>query len=126
MARIDKYDPVGGGFRAPLNGAWTGSPTPIAVGINASGRVVAGAGNTGIVGVLCKPDNAPAGTVVDIMKDGELVEFAGTAGTRYTADTTTGAIGTTAPDLTHVGIGYTVEATRLIVGVNRLDTDTDT
>lgn len=115
MARIDKYDPVDGGFRAPLAGSWAGSATPIGVGLDASGRVVAGAGQTGIVGVLCKPDAADALSIVDIMTDGELVEFAGAAGTRYTALTTTGAIGTTAADATHKQIGFTVEATRLVV-----------
>jgi hypothetical protein len=119
LARIDKYDPVGGGFRAPLAANWTGSATPVGVGLDVNGRVVPGAGTTGIKGVLCKPDDASAGDIVDIMKDGELVEFAGAAGTTYTAATADGAIGTTAADATHVVVGFTVEATRLIVGVSR-------
>lgn len=119
MARIDKYDPVSGGFRAPLAAAYTGAAAPIGVGLNSSGRVVAGAGDTGIVAVLCKPDDAAAGDIVDNMTDGELVEFAGAAGTVYTADTTTGVIDDTAPDATHTRVGHTVEATRLIVRVAR-------
>jgi hypothetical protein len=119
MARIDKYDPKSGGFRAALAGAWTGSATPVGVGLDANGRVVAGAGQTGVVGVLCKPDNADALSIVDVMTDGEIVEFGGAAGTAYTALTTTGAIGTTAPDATHKAIGFTAEADRLIVRVER-------
>lgn len=119
MARIDKYDPVGGGFRAPLAAAYTGTATPIGVGLDVNGRVVAGAGTSGIIGVLCKPDNAAAAAIVDVMKDGELVEFAGAAGTAYTANTTTGAITTAAVSATQVKVGVTVEATRLIVGVMR-------
>ena len=118
MARIDKYDPKSGGFRAPLAGTWAGSATPIGVGLDSNGRVVAGAGQTGIVGVLCKPDAAAALDIVDIMTHGELVEFSGAAGTRYTALTTTGAIASTAADATHIQVGYTVEATRLVVRVS--------
>ena len=117
MARIDKYDPVGGGFRAPLAAAWAGQAAPIGVGLDANGRVVPGAGNTGIIGVLCKPDAAAANSIVDIMKDGELVEFAGVAGTVYTANTGTGVISNAAMSAAQVPVGHTVEATRLIVGV---------
>lgn len=119
MARIDKYDGVAGGFRAPLAAARSGAAAPVGCGLDVNGRAVEGAGNTGIVGVLCKPDDAAAGEVVDFMTDGELVEFAGTAGTVYTANTTTGVISNAAPSATQVYIGHTVEATRLIVRVNR-------
>lgn len=119
MARIDKYDPVDGGFRAPLAAAYTGAAAPIGVGLDTNGRVVAGAGTTGIVGVLCKPDDAAAGDIVDVMTDGELVEFAGDAGTAYSADTTAGVIDDTAVSATQIHIGFTVEATRLIVRVAR-------
>ena len=116
MARIDKYDPVDGGFRAPLAADWAGQAAPIGVGLDVNGRVVPGAGQTGIVGVLCKPDAAAAGTVIDVMRDGELVEFAGTPGTRYYAAAAGGAISTTN---TGTIVGVTVEAGRLIVGVTR-------
>ena len=119
MARIDKYSGVGCGFRAPLAADRSGSALPVGVGLDVNGRVVAGAGQTGIIGVLCKPDNAKAGDIVDIMKDGELVEFAGAAGTVYTANTTTGVIDDTAASATQIVVGHTVEATRLIVGVSR-------
>jgi hypothetical protein len=130
MSRIDKYDPVSGGFRAPLAAAYAGSATPVGVALDANGRVVVGAlaaGNTGYVGVLCKPDAAAAGSIVDIMTDGELVEFAGVAGSNYFVDAANGniVVGTGAQTNTAPAaagskkIGYTVEATRLIVRINK-------
>lgn len=119
MARIDKYDPVDGGFRAPLAADRTGAVAPVGVGLDVNGRVVAGAGQTGIVGVLCKPDDAIAGEIMDICRDAEIVEFAGDPGTVYTANTTTGVIDDTAASGTQIVVGFTVEATRLIVGVAR-------
>lgn len=123
MARIDKYQPVAGGFRAPLNAAYTGAVAPIAVGLNSSGRVVAGPGQTGIVGVVCSPYDKAAGDIVDVMTAGELVEFGGVAGTPYTANTTTGVITSGAASETQVLVGFTVEADRLIVrvGPNQAD-----
>lgn len=113
MARIDKYDPKAGGFRATLLAAWAGSATPVAVSLDSSGRVVVGAaGQTGMVGILCKPDAAAAGAVVDIMTDGELVEAGLAAGTVYYANITTGALGT---GVTRFRVGHTVEASRLVV-----------
>lgn len=119
MARIDKYDPVDGGFRAPLASAWTGQAAPIGVGLDSNGRVVPGAGQTGVVGVLCKPDNAPAGAIVDIMTDGELVEFNGDPGSVYYAADVAGTISTSGPvaEASGVKVGHTVEESRLIVRV---------
>lgn len=58
MARYDKYDPISGGFRAPLAANLTltgGNFGPKAVSLNASGKVVVGtAGTTGLVGILVK------------------------------------------------------------------------
>jgi hypothetical protein len=119
MARIDKYEGVGDGFRAPLAADWAGSAVPIGVGLDVNGRVVPGAGITGIKAVVCKPDVLKAGQPIDCMKDGELVEFAGVAGTQYTANTTTGAITSAAASGTQIVVGFTVEATRLVVGVTR-------
>lgn len=117
MARFDKYNPVGGGTRAPLAANWTGSAFAFGVGLDVNGRVVVGAGQSGIVGVVCLPKDKRAGDIVDCMKHGEIVEFAGAAGTVYTADTTTGVIADDAADATHIRVGHTVEATRLVVGV---------
>lgn len=123
MARIDKYDPVDGGFRAPLNAAHakTTPGNPIAVGLNASGRVVDGAGNTGIVGLLVLDSARVAGDIVDVMTDGEIVEMTGvTAGTVITADNATGVLATTAPAAGRTRVGWTVEASRLIARLGRV------
>jgi hypothetical protein len=113
VARIDKYQPVAGGFRAPLNAALVGAVAPRAVGLNASGRVVFGAGQTGVVGVITSPYDKGAGDIIDVMTNGELVEFGGVPGTVYGADAGTGVI--TAGGA--VPVGFTVEADRLIVRI---------
>jgi hypothetical protein len=119
VARYDKYDPVSGGFRAPLAAdlAKTSAGNPIGVGLDVNGRVVPGAGNTGIVGVVATVRNLKAGDIVDVMTDGEVVDCVAplVAGTIITALTTTGALGVTVADATHIRVGHTVEATRLIV-----------
>jgi len=84
VARYDKYDPKDGGFRAPLAAnlnatSKTGAGNPVGVGLDAQGRVVVGAGNTGIVGALVTTKNMVAGEIVDVMKDGEIVEMAAPA-----------------------------------------------
>lgn len=117
-ARYDKYDPISGGFRAALAAdlAATSSGNPIAVGLNSSGQVVAGVGNTGIVGVLCTTRAMKAGEIVDVMTSGEIVEVATlTAGTKVTGLTTTGVLGVVAADATHINVGHMVEAGRLVV-----------
>lgn len=120
MARIDKYEPVGGGFRASLAADFTGASAPLGVSLDGNGRVVPGdGGGKGIKGVVCLPYDKKAGEIVDCMTDGELVEFGGAAGSNYTANTTTGAITSAAASATQVYVGHTVEATRLIVRVTR-------
>lgn len=123
MARYDKYDPVGGGCRAPLHAAHakTTPGNPIAVGLNASGRVVDGAGNTGIIGIMVLDSAREAGDIVDIMQDGEVVEMTGlTAGTVITADNTTGVLAVTAPAAGRTRVGFTVEASRLVARLGRV------
>lgn len=135
-ARYDKYDPIGGGFRAPLAADLTFSSAgefgPKAVSLDANGRVVVGtAGASGFVGVLVKnvpmtpslgniagqvlataPIGGKAGDIVDVMTDGEIVDVPGlAAGTKYYA-AANGDLGTTN---TNPYIGHTVEAGRLIV-----------
>lgn len=115
MARYDKYDPISGGFRAPLAAAWgttEGLATVFGVGLDANGRVVKGSGNTGVVGVLVVDSAKAAGDIVDVMTAGEVVEMTGVvAGTEYFS-TAAGALGTTNTD---TKVGHTVEATRLVV-----------
>lgn len=119
MARFDKYEPMSGGFRAPLAAAYAGSDLPVGVGLDVAGRVVVGGGNTGIVGVICVPDARNAGDIVDCMTDGEIVDFAGAAGTVVTADDATGVVDNTALGAGRTRIGHTVEATRVVVRVAR-------
>lgn len=129
MARYDKYDPLSGGFRAPLAADWAGAlATPVGVGLDASGRVVPGPGNTGVLGVVVvdgtvsgtgtRTNNKLAGAIVDVMTDGEIVDCTGlTAGTAYYANTTTGVLETAAPaaGANKTRVGTTVEAQRLVV-----------
>lgn len=119
MARFDKYDPIGGGFRARLLAGWAvADETPVGVGLNISGHVVAGAGNSGIVGVVALVGRAP-GDTVDVMTAGEIVDvddtgFSGRApGIPIYAVPGTGAL--TATALNNVKIGHMVEADRLVV-----------
>lgn len=126
MARYDKYDPRVGGFRAPLDAdlAKTAEGAPLPVGLTVNGRVVAGAGNSGMQGLVVTTKDLKARDIVDVMTSGEIVEFAGVAGTTYWVRSDTNAIvagaaggGPPAPvaGVTFTFIGFTVEATRLIV-----------
>lgn len=147
MARYDKYEPIGGGFRAKLAADLTfdgtGSFGPKAVSLDASGNVVVGtAANSGGVGIVVK--NAPltpnlgsiagqvavsvpiggrAGEVVDVMTDGEIVYDTAVlvAGTTYFA-AADGSLTATPPGTGVNGyrVGHTVEATRLIVRFERV------
>lgn len=147
MARYDKYDPISGGFRAPLAADLTlpasGEFGPKAVSLDANGRVVVGTGGTsGLVGVLVKnaarqpwsattagpqgtynaatPIGCKAGDIVDVMTNGEIVDLADAGITGLAAGQR--IYTTAAGDLTNVAtgntaVGYTVEADRMIVRV---------
>ena len=124
-ARYDKYDPISGGFRAPLNADWLDADVgiPFGVGLNASGKVVKGAGTTGVRGVLVVDKiGRKANDIVDCMTAGEIVDVTSpvlAAGTKYAGVAASGVIAATG-----VGseVGYTVEATRLIVRVSGVAT----
>jgi hypothetical protein len=128
VSRIDKYDPVDGGFRAPLAAdltsiAATGNGNPLGVSLDANGRVVIGTAAPAtrpIIGLLLTNRNLKAGDVVDVMTDGEMVELASlVAGQVYWVTDATGVLTATGPgagvNLTRAG--HTVEATRLVVRV---------
>lgn len=142
-ARYDKYEPLAGGFRAPLNADLTfdaaGNFGPKVISLNASGKVVVGtAGQTGGVGVLCKsvpfypsmgnipgqinagvPLGGKANEPVDVMTHGEIVGIPGlVAGTTYYA-AADGSLTATAPvaGTNAVVVGHTVEADRLVVRI---------
>lgn len=116
-ARYDKYEPKAGGFRAQLNADTSATTTlPLGVGLNSSGKVVVGAGQTGVIGVVVLNKDMLAGDVVDVMTSGEVVDCSGlVAGTAYTANTTTGVISSAAASATQTPVGFTAEATRLVV-----------
>lgn len=106
--RWDKYDPYVGNFRAPLAADVnlnTQVNKVLAVGINSSGAIVVGSGQTGIVGLMIVPVgidihgyvlsggfNCYAGDVQDVGKHGEITNFApsSTADT-YTVTVTAGS-----------------------------------
>ena len=137
MARYDQVEPHVGIVRAPLAANLTldahGEFGPIAVSLDANGRVVVGTeGQSGFVGVLVK--NVPvvpagrftaaqvvnnwmgarAGDVVDIMTQGQILEVTGlAAGSAIYAVPATGVLTTTASG--NVRVGFTVEAGRLVV-----------
>lgn len=114
-ARYDKYDPISGGFRAPLAAAWDSSLVGelTGVGLDANGRVVAGAGNTGVRGVLVIDHPMVVGSIADVMTSGEIVNVEDLdAGTVYSSDDA-GAVSETPG----TELGHTVEATRLVVRV---------
>lgn len=118
MARYDKYEPLTGGFRAPLNANWLLADLNkvVAVSLNASGKIIKGtAGQSGFVGVVCLTKVLNANDIVDVMQDGEIVELTGlAAGTSYWA--VASGEGVTATQATGLRkVGWTVEATRLIV-----------
>lgn len=132
VARYDKNMPYGNTFVAPLAVDFDErlANQVIGVGLNASGQVVVGSGQTGIRGILIVPlgknvvtgdvlEGPIAGDNVDVMKIGEVTNFrllnvttfaltAAAAGTNYFA-TPTGQITATAVDGS-VLIGHTIEA----------------
>lgn len=83
MSRIDKYDPVSGGYRAPLAAAIaTADVGKIqAVSIDGSGRAaIGGAALTDLFGVICPVRAMAAGEQIDVMTAGEIVEATATGG----------------------------------------------
>lgn len=124
-AHYDKYDPISGGFRAPLAAAIADADPNVvrAVSLDANGRVVIGtAGNSGFVGVIVAHRAMAVGEIVDVMTAGEIVDVTGlVAGTTYYA-AADGTINSTAPAAgVNAGkVGHTVEADRLVVRVGRV------
>lgn len=132
MARYDKYDPYNGGTRAKLAANWLEEDVDkvFGVGLDAAGKVVKGAGTSGMIGVLVltyahKVNDGQ----IDVMTDGDIVDFGptsgtpgtdfGVPGTKYYADATTGAINATAAAGKYE-VGFTVEKDRLVVRFNHV------
>ena len=136
MSRYDKYDPKDGGFRAPLNAAWTATSGPTAVtdlnrilvvALNGTGKIIKATTALMAVGLVIVTKAMAAGEVVDVMTDGEIAELdlndlqaatAPVAGTKYYLDTTAARlVANAAPTAgtNYFYVGTTVEATRLVV-----------
>lgn len=109
MARIDK---IAFSFRALAGTALTGVK---AVTLNTGGSVIlAGTAVGDAKGVVCVPGTIAAGRPVSVLRNAEIVEFAGSAGSLYYS-TGAGAVGLT--PTTGVNVGFTVEGDRLIVAL---------
>lgn len=140
--RWDKYDGYVGNYRGPLAAdivLATQANKVLAVGVNSSGAVTVGSGQTGINGVIIVPVgvdmygnlleggvNTEAGDLCDVGKHGEITNFApyqpsgsapsAAAGTNYYGHPDGAVLSSTGPGATYVG--HTVEADRLIVDVS--------
>lgn len=140
--RWDKYDGYVGNYRGPLAAdivLATQANKVLAVGVNSSGAVTVGAGQTGINGVIIIPvgidmygnlldggTNTEAGDLCDVGKHGEITNFApyqpsgsapaAAAGTNYYGHADGAVLPSTGPGAVYVG--HTVEADRLIVDVS--------
>lgn len=143
MSRYDKYDPMAGGFRAPLlaNFGYTNSLPDrshadlgklFAVSIDTAGKVVKfGVGALEFAGVMILTSPMAAGDIVDIMTDGEITdlvdaEITGTHGPGLAvfADAT-GTAGTLGVPVMKSGsatgdfyVGRIIESSRLVVRCN--------
>jgi hypothetical protein len=119
MPRFDKVEPKGGSFRAPLAIAIASGDVGVVygVGLDVNGKVVRGAGQTGVVGIICPSNVLAINDPIDVMTDGEIVDVALVAGTKYYINTGTGVLETSAPAAgTNKPVaGHTVQAWRLIV-----------
>lgn len=133
MARYDKYDPIANGFRADIAADFPDANLGkiYGVGLDTTGKVVIGAGNSGVCGVLVvtqKPGRVgPLKEVprIDIMTHGCVTDFGptagvpgtdfGVAGTKYYSDAA-GVISATG-GTGKVLVGITTEPDRLEVNV---------
>lgn len=125
MSRYDKYDPKNGGYRATLAADYPPELVGHCVGVghDEDGRLVVGAGESGLKGVLVLTKAYRARTRVDVMTSGEIVEFgpsdegseAGVdlaePGKNFSAQ----ADGTVVEGNGGAYVGHTVEGQRLIV-----------
>lgn len=140
--RWDKYDGYIGNYRGPLAAdvvLATQANKVLAVGVNSSGAVTVGAGQTGVNGLVIIPVgvdmygnlldggvNTQAGDLADVGKHGEITNFqpylpggtapSAAAGTNYYGHVDGAVLPSTGPGAIYVG--HTVEADRLIVDVS--------
>ena len=129
MARYDKVVPKNGVYRATLASDYPPADVEkiIGVGHDANGRLVKGAGVSGITAVLVLTKAYNAGTRVDPMTSGEIVEFGPTAGVPgtdfglpgkvYYSDAAGNIVVKPADTTGLTRVGHTVEGQRLVVRV---------
>lgn len=120
MSRIDKYDPISGGFRAQINAAISSNIGTIqGATINSSGKVVLGASAIGTYrGLICPDKTFAANQPIDVMTHGEYVEVPTfTAGQAIYIDVATGLLSATSTSNQYVG--HMVELGRLVVRFQR-------
>lgn len=121
MSRYDKYDPVSGGFRAPLADVISSSDVGkiFAVALNNQGQVIrTGISTSPVVGVICPHKPFVAGDIIDVMTAGEIVDATETAGTAFAAGAAVyGHADGTVDDTAANGklVGFTVESDRVVV-----------
>lgn len=135
VSRFDKTHSAVGIHRAPLNIALTATSGPagvtdlnriLVVGLNGSGRVIKATSAITATGIIIATRAMAAGDPIDVMSFGEVVELdsldlqsgSPAAGTHYILDTTASrlaAIGAPAAGTNVFRVGWTVEASRLIV-----------
>lgn len=129
MARIDKYDPISGGFRARLGFAPVADDVGDVIGVTIDGTGLAQkASAANAEAVICLSSLLNQNDPVDCMTAGEIVDIgAGNNVTGFAAGAkafaaASGAIGVTAPGAgtNGVSIGTFVEAWRLIVRVQKV------
>lgn len=107
--------------RGQLAAAWLAADIGVVTGVgrDANGKVVKGAGNTGVVGVVALGEAYPAGKQIDILTHAEVVgganlgAGAAVAGTSYTISNA-GVIAATAAGVSG-NLGHTETADRLVI-----------
>lgn len=124
MARIDKYEPKSGGFRAPLGFAPAAGDVGdvIAVTLDGNGRIQkTGADGTLCRGVICLSSQLAQGDACDVMTDGEIVDVTTSEVTGAAAGVVVSAGGTGAVSNAGGGVvvGWFVQAWRLVVRLGR-------
>lgn len=136
MARIDKSNPINSTFRAHVAVDYPDADLGklFGCGLDATGKVIKGAGPDGIVGVMVQTEKpgvvGPLRDVsrIDVMTSGEVTDFGptagvpgtdyGVAGTAYYSNAAGVISATWAAGSWYVG--HTVEPDRLNVLVNRI------
>lgn len=108
MARIDK---IAFSFRAIAGTALTGVK---AVKISGGSVILAGTAVGDATGVVCVPGTIAAGRPVSVLRNAEIVEFGGSAGSAYYS-VGGGTVGLT--PATGKQVGFTVEGDRLVVAL---------